>query len=364
MKIKEVLSHLEKRFPLYLQEDSDNCGVQCGDKERELTGVLVCFDPSLEVLEEALSLGANLIVSHHPLLRNGIKKIEPTERVGKIICKAIENKMVIYAMHTNIDSAVGGGNDLFSEKLGLKDCAVLSPKEAIYQKIAFFVPADDAGKVKDALFAAGCGTLGKYEHCSYSVNGYGTFKPLAGSQPYIGTTNQLEEVEEERVEMIFPAAIQRKVVETLYRNHPYEEPAFDIYKLENRCREAGLGRIGKLPEPVEAKEFLNYVKEKMMVQHIRCSGDLSRPIERVAVCGGGGASLLQAAMSAGADAYVTGDIKYHDFLIPENQMLIADIGHFEGEHFIREIIYNEITGNFSKFATSISKVEKLQIFIA
>ena len=361
MKIKEVLAHLEKRYPLYLQEDFDNCGVQCGDKEQELTGVLVCFDPTMEILEEALTKKANLVVSHHPLLRNGLKKIEPTDRVGRLICKAIENRMVIYAMHTNIDSAVGGGNDLFAKKLDLRECAVLSPKESLYQKIVFFAPAENSGSIKDALFAVGCGILGKYENCSYSVNGRGSFKPLSDAQPHIGQINQLEEVEEERVEMIFPAAIQRKVLDAFFKIHPYEEPAYDIVNVENRSREAGLGRVGKLPFPMEAEAFFDYVKEKMGVSQIRYSGELSKRIERVAICGGGGSSLIQAALCAGADAYVTGDIKYHDFYIPDNQMIIADIGHFESEHFIREIIYNEITENFINFATSLSEVEKLKI---
>lgn len=364
MKIKEVLAHLERRFPLYLQEDFDNCGVQCGDKEQEVTGIVVCFDPSIEVIEEAVALNANLILSHHPVLRNGLKKIEPVDRIGRILCKAIENRVVIYSMHTNIDSAVGGGNDAFAEKLGLKDCSVLSPKESLFQKIVLFVPTNDAGSVKDALFAVGCGAMGKYEHCSYSSEGIGTFKPLHNANPYIGKNNQLEEVEEERVEMIFPAAIQRKVVETLYRVHPYEEPAFDIIKLENRCREAGLGRVGKLPEPMTQTEFFDYVKEKMEITRIRHSGELNKKIERVAVCGGGGASLINAAICAGADAYVTGDIKYHDFYIPEDKMVIADIGHFEGEHFIREIIYNEVKKNFSTFAITLSQRERVKIFIS
>jgi len=364
MKIKEVLSHLEKKYPLYLQEDFDNCGVQCGDKEQEITGALVCFDPSIEVIEEAISLNVNLIISHHPVLRNGLKKIEPTDRIGRILCKALENRVVIYAMHTNIDSAIGGGNDAFAKKLGLKQCAVLSPKESLFQKIIFFVPANDAGNVKNALFAAGCGTIGKYENCSFSSEGKGTFKPLEDANPYIGTVNRIEEVEEERVEMIFPNSIQRKVVETLYKVHPYEEPAFDIIKLENRCKSAGLGRVGNLPKPMKKIEFLEYVKEKMGVQYIRHSGELNRKIERVAVCGGGGASLIGAAMSTGADALVTGDIKYHDFFTPDNEMIIADIGHYEGEHFIREIIYNEIKENFTTFATALSEKERLKIFIS
>lgn len=362
MKIKEVFSYLEKKYPLYLQEDFDNCGVQCGDKEQELTGIMVCFDPSLEVIEEALEKKANLIISHHPVLRNGLKKIEPVDRIGKILCKAIENKMVIYSMHTNMDSAKGGGNDLFAHKLGLKKCAVLSPKESLYQKIVFFAPSDNSVTIKDALFAIGCGVLGQYDNCCYSVEGSGTFRPLKGSSPFIGQINQVEQVEEERVEMIFPATLQRKVIETLYKVHPYEEPAFDIIKLENVSREAGLGRVGELPFPMEAEQFFAYIKDKLEINHIRYSGEIGRKISRVAVCGGGGSSLVQAALNAGADAYVTGDIRYHDFHLPEDKMIIADIGHFEGEHFIRDIIYTELTENFSNFAVSISQAEKLKIF--
>lgn len=361
MKIKEVLHHLEKKFPLYLQEEFDNCGIQCGDREQEITGVLVCFDPTLEILEEAISKKANLVVSHHPVLRNGIKKIMPTDRIGRLLCKAIENKLLLYAMHTNIDSAPGGGNDRFAAKLGLSECSVLSPKESLYRKIVFYAPAEDAWKVKEALFSAGCGVLGNYENCSYSVEGHGTFKPIKEAKPYTGEINRIETVEEERVEIIFPAPVQKRVIEAFYHAHPYEEPAFDILQLENESRETGLGRIGQLPRPMEAEEFFRYVKEKMEIETIRYSGDIHRKIARVAVCGGGGSSLIYHAMRAGADAYVTGDIKYHDFYIPDDQMIIADIGHYEGEHYIREIIYNEIKENFINFAASLSQVEKLKI---
>ncbi|MDL2312124.1 Nif3-like dinuclear metal center hexameric protein [Bacteroidales bacterium OttesenSCG-928-B11] len=362
MKIKELLTHLEQKYPLYLQEDFDNCGMQCGDKELEISGVLVCFDTSLEVLEEAKQKGANLIISHHPLIFSGLKKIEPTGRVGRIICKAIENKQVIYAMHTNMDSASGGGNDLFAEKLGLVDCKVLCPKESLFQKVIFFIPENESANLKNELFAIGCGNIGDYDYCSYRMMGEGSFRPKAGANPHIGELNTVEFVEEERVEMIFPATIQRKVIETIYKYHPYEEPAFDIIKLENKLLNAGLGRVGFLPAEMNAVEFLEYVKEKMSVKNIKYSGDRDKKIRKVAVCGGGGGSLIQAALNSGADAYVTGDIKYHDFYIPEERMMIADIGHFEGEHFIREIIYNEIKGNFTTFATSLSEVEKLKIY--
>lgn len=261
MKIKEILSHLEQKFPLSYQEDFDNCGIQCGDKEREVTGVLVCFEMSDETIDEAISLGANLVISHHPLmLKRGITKIEPTNRVGRILCKALENRMVLYSMHTNLDSAPGGVNDLFAQKLGLQDVSVLCPQEG---------PTDGVG----------------------------------------------------------------------------------------------LGRVGNLPAAMEAEDFLRSLKETFGVSAVHFYGDLGKPVQRVALCGGGGSSFIGAAQAAGADAYVSGDIKYHDFHTADRKMLIADIGHLESEQFVKEIIYNEIKENFTNFAVSFTKVEKMKIGI-
>ena len=263
MKIKNILEHLEQRFPLSLQEDFDNCGVQCGDVEQEITGVLVCFEMSEKVIEEAVAMGANLVISHHPLiLRRGICKIEPKDRVGGIICKALAHRMVLYSMHTNIDSAEGGGNDAFAERLGLTDVRVLVP--------------------------------------------------AAGEQTDGSARN-------------------------------------------------GLGRIGQLPQPMPEGEFLHYVKERMGLKTLRYISGGGKTIRTVAVCGGGGSSFIEDALAAGADAYVTGDIKYHDFFRPNGKMLLADIGHYEGEYFIREIIYKEITEKFPIFAAAISKMDKLEI---
>lgn len=364
MKIKEVLSHLEQRFPLCYQEDFDNCGVQCGDKEREITGVLVCFEMSDETIDEAIALNANLVISHHPLvLRKGIQKVEPTNRVGRIICKALENKMVLYSMHTNLDSAPGGVNDLFAQKLGLSDLRVLSPLSANLQKIAFFVPASHQTVVEEALFAVGCGRLGNYEKCAYHVEGQGSFKPLENATPFIGSCGQLEKVDEARVEMVFPGHLQHRVIEALYANHPYEEPAFDIYRLENPSRSAGLGRIGTLAQPVIAEEYLKMVKQVFGVDFVRYYGDLTKKVQRVALCGGGGSSFISLAQAAGADLYISGDIKYHDFHTADRKMLIADIGHLESEQFVKEIIFNEIKENFTNFAVSFTKVEKMKIGI-
>jgi dinuclear metal center YbgI/SA1388 family protein len=358
MKIIEVIQFLEQKFPLHWQEDFDNCGVQCGDTDREFMGILVCFDFSETVIEEAIAKGANMVISHHPIIyKTGIKKIEPTNRVGKILCKALENKILLYSMHTNIDSGKEGGNVLFAQKLGLQKLSVLSPQENQFYKLIVFVPSENSVLLKEALFRAGCGNIGNYSHCSYTCEGICSFKPLAGSNPSIGKHNRMERVEEDRIEMIFPKIKKRFIIETLYQNHPYEEPAFDIVALENQNREIGLGRIGFLQKPMPAKDFIQFVKEKLKIEFLRFSGNIDSEIKKVAVCGGGGASFVTNALAAEADAYITGDLKYHDFFIPENKMLLIDIGHFEGEHFIREILVSLLKENFNIFAAHFTEVE-------
>ncbi len=364
MRISEVLSFLEKKYPLEYQEDFDNCGVQCGDKEQEITGVVVCFEMSEATIDEAVRKKANLVISHHPLmLRRGICKIEPTHRVGKILCKALENKMVLYSMHTNLDSAVGGVNDTFAAKLHLQNVSVLSPIPGGMKKLSVFVPKAQAEEVRNALFEAGCGHIGNYDHCAYTLEGTGTFRPLQDANPYIGKPGETETVAEERIEMVFPNHLQKKVVEALYQSHPYEEPVFDIYQLDNQNNKVGLGRIGELPEPMDAEAFFQNLKQVFGLTMLRYYGDAHRKVQRIAVLGGGGSSFIGQAMAAKADVYVTGDVKYHDFHSAEGRMLIADIGHFESEQFIKEIIYNEIKENFNTFAVSLCETEKMQISI-
>ena len=362
MKIKDITTFLEQQFPLYLQEDFDNCGVQCGDVRQEITGALVCFEMSEQVIDEAIRNGCNLVISHHPLmLKRGICKIEPRDRVGGMICKALAHNMVLYSMHTNIDSGEGGGNDAFAEKLGLQDVKVLDPHKGLYRKLVVFVPADHAEKLKSALFAIGCGVQGNYDHCGYSLKGQGQFRPLEGAKPYLGQENQEEHVEEERIEMIYPTGLQGLVVKTLYENHPYEEPAFDLLPLENESRTIGLGRIGNLPEEMTVPVFLAYLKDKLQLSHFRYAGDTKRTIRKVAVCGGGGASFIDLAIASGADAYVSGDFKYHDFFKSHSGTLLVDIGHYEGEFFIKNIIFNLLNEKFTTFAPLISTLELLEV---
>ncbi|MBR5921428.1 MAG: Nif3-like dinuclear metal center hexameric protein [Bacteroidales bacterium] len=362
MTIKEVTQYLEKKFPLYLQEDFDNCGVQCGDVRQEITGAMVCFEMSEQVIDEAWANGCNLVISHHPLmLKRGICKIEPRDRVGGMICKALAHNMVLYSMHTNIDSGEGGGNDAFAEKLGLKNVKVLEPHKGLYRKLVVFVPADHAEMLKSALFAVGCGEQGRYDACAYTTEGQGQFRPMDGANPFIGVGHRLEHVAEERIEMIYPTGKQRAVVQALYENHPYEEPAFDLLPLENESRTIGLGRIGNLTNAMSADEFLDYLKDKLRLVHCRYAGDKTKTIRKVAVCGGGGAGFIDLAIASGADAYVSGDFKYHDFFKSHSGTLLVDIGHYEGECFIKNIIFDLLNEKFTTFATLISKMEKVEV---
>ena len=362
MTIKQVTQFLEQKFPLYLQEDFDNCGVQCGDVRQEITGAMVCFEMSELVIEEAIRNDCNLVISHHPLmLKRGINKIVPTDRVGAMICKALAHNMVLYAMHTNIDSGEGGGNDVFAEKLGLKNVKVLEPHKGLYRKLVVFVPADHAEKLKSALFAVGCGVQGLYDSCAYTTEGSGQFRPLEGAQPYLGVEHRLEHVKEERIEVIYPTGLQRAVVQAIYDNHPYEEPAFDLLPLENESRNIGLGRIGDLPGGMFGYDFMDFLKRKLGIEHLRYSGQKDCFVRKVAVCGGGGAGFIDLAIASGADAYVSGDFKYHDFFKSHSGTLLVDIGHYEGEFFIKNIIFNLLKENFVNFATLISKMEKVEV---
>ena len=362
MTIREVTTFLEQKFPLYLQEDFDNCGVQCGDVFQEITGAMVCFEMSEQVIDEAIEKGCNLVISHHPLiLKRGITKILPTDRVGAMICKALAHNMVLYSMHTNIDSGEGGGNDAFAEKLGLRNVKVLEPHKNLSRKLVVFVPIDHAEQLKSSLFGIGCGVQGNYNHCSYSLNGTGQFRPLEGANPFIGKEKQVEHVEEVRVEMIYPVGLQRTVVQTLYENHPYEEPAFDLLPLENESRTIGLGRIGELPKTMMASEFLDYLKDKIGFVHCRYAGDTTKMIRKVAVCGGGGSGFIDLAIACGADAYISGDFKYHDFFKSHSGTLLVDIGHYEGEFFIKNIIFDLLNEKFAIFASFISSLEKPEV---
>lgn len=346
MKIKEIVSALERFAPLPLQDGFDNAGLQIGLTDAEATGALLCLDVTESVLDEAIASGCNLVIAHHPLLFKGYKSITGKDYVERCILKAIRNDLVIYAAHTNLDNAAGGVNFKIAEKIGLNNLRVLAPKESSLLKLVVFVPFAHADTVREALFTAGCGHIGNYSACSYQVEGIGSFRAEEGATPFCGSVGKLHREDEMRIETILPAFRQGAAIRALLAAHPYEAPAFDLYPLQNSWSEAGAGMIGELDKPEEALDLLQRIKQLFQVACIKHNNHLMKPIKRVALCGGSGGFLLQQAIRSGADLFLTGEIKYHDFLGHEAEILMAEIGHYESEQYTTEIFYSIIRDQF------------------
>ena len=355
-KIKEITTLLQQLAPLHYQESYDNSGLQTGNPDDEVKGILVTLDCTLAVLDEAIMAGCNLVVAHHPVIFRPLKKLTGGDEVEQIIIKAIRHGLAIYACHTNLDNVYNGVNAKICEKIGLKDLTILSPRRGNLLKLVTFAPLADTEKVLAALHQAGAGQIGEYQNCSFRVGGTGSFKPSENANPHIGRQGRQEEVPENRMEVIMPEHLQSKIVNALKAAHPYEEVAYDIYRLENTNQETGAGMVGTLPGPMPAPEFLNYLKKRMDLNIIRHTDLPAKDIRKVAVCGGAGSFLIKDALRHQADAYVTADLKYHEFFIPADQMLLADIGHYESEVFTKEIFYDIIRKKFTNFAVLNSKV--------
>ncbi len=356
MKIKEIVSALERFAPLPLQDGFDNAGLQIGLTEAEATGALLCLDVTEAVLDEAVALGYNFVISHHPLIFKGCKSIIGRDYVERCIVKAIKNDIVIYSAHTNLDNAHGGVNYKIAEKIGLKNLKVLEPKADSLVKLVTFVPYKQADAVREALFAAGCGCIGDYDSCSYNLKGEGTFRANEGTHPFCGTVGELHREEEVRIETILPIYKKAEVIRALLTAHPYEEPAFDLYPLQNVWAQAGAGVVGELDEPEAELDFLCRIKNIFEVGCVRHSNLTGRKIQKVALCGGSGAFLLPKAIRAGADVFITGEIKYHDYFGHEDDILMAEIGHYESEQYTKEIFYSIIRDLFPNFALQMSRV--------
>ena len=356
MKIKEIVSALERFAPLPLQDGFDNAGLQIGLTEAEATGALLCLDVTEAVLDEAIGLGYNLVIAHHPLLFKGCKSITGRDYVERCILKAIKNDIVIYAAHTNMDNAWGGVNFKIAEKLGLKNVRVLEPKEEALVKLVTYVPVAQAEEVRNALFAAGCGCIGRYDSCSYNVEGSGTFRAQGGTHPYCGAVGELHTEAEVRIETIVTAYRKAEAVRALLKVHPYEEPAFDLYPLQNTWQQAGAGVIGELEKPETELEFLKRVKKTFEVECLRHNKLMGREIQTVALCGGAGAFLLPLAIRQRADVFLTGEIKYHEFFGHEGEILLAETGHYESEQYTKEIFYTIIRDLFPSLDVQQTRV--------
>lgn len=356
MLIRDVISEIEQFAPPAYQESYDNSGLLVGNKNEKVTGALLSVDCTEDVIDEAIKLKCNLIVAHHPIIFGGLKRLTGANYVERTVIKAIQNNIAIYACHTNLDNVKHGVNAKIAEKLGLTNLKILSPKKQLLKKLVTYVPATHLEKVRESLFEAGAGNIGNYDKCSFNISGTGTFRGNENSNPFIGEKGKISFENETRVEVIFEAINESRILKNLLSNHPYEEVAFDVYPLENTYQNVGSGMTGEFEKALSETEFLNLLKKAFGLKLLKHTPLLNKPIKKVAFCGGSGAFLIKNAINSGSDAYVSGDIKYHEFFDAESRILIADTGHFENEQFTPEIFYELIQKKFTTFATYLSKV--------
>jgi dinuclear metal center YbgI/SA1388 family protein len=355
MNIKDILNKLEKLAPFSLQEDYDNAGLVVGSDGKVSTGCLVCIDVTEAVIDEAVKKGCNLIISHHPVIFKGLKKLTGNSLTERVVVKAIREDIALISMHTNLDNVMEGVNRKICEKLGLTGLSVLRKSEDTLRKLVTFCPPDHAGKVRDALFKAGAGNIGEYDQCSFNADGTGTFRAGDATNPFVGKIRELHFEPEVRIETIFPVYLKSGIVKALLAAHPYEEVAYDIYPIENSFERTGAGMIGRLAAPMPEPEFLAMLKQVFNVPLIRHSPLLDKPVENIAVCGGSGSFLIPDAIRQEADFFVTADMKYHQFFDADGKIVIADVGHYESEQFTSHIIADYLKKNFANFAVQISE---------
>lgn len=354
MRIDDLITALESWAPPVLQEDYDNSGLQVGDRHAEVKAALVCLDCTEAVLDEAVRKGCGLVIAHHPVIFRGLKGLTGRNEVERILLKAVRHNAAIYAIHTNLDNVIDGVNGEIAARLGLTGLQVLDPKAGQLRKLAVFVPHSHAEAVRSALFAAGAGRVGLYDECSYNLDGFGTFRGGEGTNAYVGEKGQRHTEAETRIEVIYHPPLERAIVAAMKAAHPYEEVAYHLVPLLNAHQGIGSGAVGELPEAEAEEAFLARVKRVFGAPVVRHTALRGRPVKRVAVCGGSGAFLIGRALAAGADAFITGDVKYHQFFEADGRMVIADIGHFESERFTMDLIQRRLTENFPTFAVHLT----------
>ena len=364
MKISAIVAHLESIAPLSLQEPYDNAGLLTGMPGWECTGVLCTLDTTEEVINEAIEKKCNLIVAHHPIIFGGLKKINGNNYVERVIIAAIKNDIAIYAIHTNLDNVYNGVNKAIADKLGLINCSILSPKQNLLKKLFTFVPVAHLEKVRNAIFESGGGNIGNYSECSFGAEGTGTFKANDGANPFVGEIGIRHQENEVKIEVIFPSFLESHIVSAMIKAHPYEEVAYDILTLNNIYPNIGSGMIGELPQKMAEEAYLKKIKEAFGLSIIRHTPLTGNAVQKVAVCGGAGSFLIPKALLAGADFYITADVKYHEFFDANGRMVIADIGHFESEQYTIDLLAELLEIKFPTFAVlkSVTKTNPVQYF--
>jgi dinuclear metal center YbgI/SA1388 family protein len=356
MKAADIIRFLEQWAPPVLQESYDNSGLIVGDSSTEVTGIMVSLDCTEDVVEDALARGCNMVVSHHPIVFSGLKRLNGKNYVERTVMKAVRHDVLLYAIHTNLDHVPDGVNGRIAQRLGLTNTAILAPKMQMLRKLVVFVPHAHAEAVRNAMFEAGAGHIGNYDRCSFNLQGEGSFRGNEHSSGFVGKKGETHFEPETRIEVILPAHLLGKVTAAMRVAHPYEEVAHDIYALENSNQTVGAGLIGDLTEEMDALGFLKQLKTNMGTACVRHTLPHRHKVKRIAVCGGAGSFLLPMAIAQGADVLVTADFKYHQFFDADNRIIIADIGHFESEQFTVQLLAERLTDNFPTFATHLTRV--------
>ncbi len=348
--INEVIQKLEDWAPLSLQESYDNGGLMVGDGQQLVTGVLLTLDCTEEVVNEAIQNGCNLIVAHHPIIFSGLKKLNGKNYVERTVIQAIKNNIAIYAAHTSLDNINTGVNRMIGEKLGVSDMRILRAKQGELLKLTIFTPVKYYESLESALFEAGAGKIGNYDECVFVAEGTGSFKPLSGASPHEGKIGERKKQDELRLEVLVAAHLKSKVHKAMMNAHPYEELAHEWVRIENLHQDIGSGMIGNLPAAMTKGEFLKYLKKSMGCQVIKFTHFTKETIETVAWCGGSGDFLLEDAMRQGADAFISSDFKYHRFFDHNDKIMICDIGHYETESCVIDLLNGWFTEKFTTFA--------------
>jgi dinuclear metal center YbgI/SA1388 family protein len=354
MIVQDVINHLEELAPLAYAEDFDNVGLLVGNKNTKVTGILVTLDTLETVVDEAVSKNCNLIVSFHPIIFKGLKKLTGKSYVERVVMKAIKHDIAIYSIHTALDNALQGVNDMICNQLELSNKRIIIPQSETIKKLTTYVPKNEAEQLRTALFKTGAGSIGNYNDCSFNVEGLGTFNGNQNSSPKKGQKGMIHTEEETKITITYAKHLESKVLQTLFKTHSYEEVAYEITTLENKNQNIGMGMVGELAESMDESNFLGYIKTKMNTKCIRHSAFLNKKIKKIAVLGGSGSFAIQAAKASGADAFITADLKYHDFFTAENSILLADIGHYESEQFTKNLLVTYLTKKFTNFAIILS----------
>ena len=355
MTVKDILNCITEIAPLQWQESYDNAGLQVGDLNAEAHKALICLDITEEVVDEAIAKQCDVIVSHHPLIFKGLKHLTPQSYIERAVMKAVKHDVAMISMHTNLDNSYWGVSRVLAEQLGLKNLQVLQPLENYLRKLVVYAPLEAADKVRQAMFEAGAGCIGNYDACSFNAQGKGSFRAGESAHPYVGEVGEMHFEDEVRIETVVPKHVLNQVIAAMLKVHPYEEVAYDVFALENDFRQAGAGMVGEFDNPMEEVDFLSLVANAIGSPCLRHSALTGHLIQKVALCGGSGSPFIGDALRCGAEAYLTADIKYHDFFIPEGRILLVDGGHFETEQFTKVLICELIQKKFPKFAAEIAE---------